>query len=391
MKLPLPDPSARNHSNLLKTTVHERIINAGGWISFADYMETVLYTPGMGYYSGQAAKFGAQGDFVTAPEISSLFGQTLAQQAVQVLTQVPGGSILEFGAGSGRLAVDILHTLEELDCLPVHYDILDVSADLQQRQRTTIERHIPHLASRVRWLTSLPDRFDGLILANEVLDAMPVHLITWQRGNIFERGVAWGNHDFTWQERPLTAGELFEIARQLPPANDSYGNGDDCYISEINLSNRHFIRSLTDLLQKGVILLIDYGFGQGEYYHPQRHRGTLMCHYRHHAHDDPFFLPGLQDLTSHIDFSAIAESALESGLQLMGYTTQAHFLINCGITDLLARTPADHTGSYLPLANQVQRLVSPAEMGELFKVMALGKSIDYPLRGFISGDLSRLL
>jgi SAM-dependent MidA family methyltransferase len=228
-------------------------------------------------------------------------------------------------------------------------------------------------------------------LANEVLDAMPVHLVVWRNKGIFERGVTCHNDIFTWQEQPLTTGELFEVAQQLPPAADLSRNEDYLYVSEISLANRYFTQSLAYLLQQGIILLVDYGFGQGEYYHPQRYQGTLMCHYRHHAHDDPFFLPGLQDLTSHVDFSAVAEFAVDSRLQLLGYTTQAHFLINCGITDLLTRTPADDPGSFLPLANQVQRLVSSAEMGELFKVMVLGKSIDIPLNGFTSGDLRRLL
>lgn len=391
MNLPLPESLARDHSDALKAVLRERIAHAGGWISFADYMNAILYTPGMGYYSEGAAKFGAQGDFVTAPEISPLFGQTLAQQAAQVLGRMPHGSILEFGAGSGKLAVNILRELERMNCLPAYYEIIDISPDLQQRQRVTIEQQIPHLVSRVRWLTTLPDRFDGVILANEVLDAMPVHLVVWRNKGIFERGVTWHNDVCAWQEQPLTTGELFDVAQQLPPAAGLSRNEDYLYVSEISLANRYFTQSLAELLQQGIILLVDYGFGQGEYYHPQRYQGTLMCHYRHHTHDDPFFLPGLQDITSHVDFSAVAEFALDSGLQLLGYTTQAHFLINCGITDLLARTPADDPGSFLPLANQVQRLVSPAEMGELFKVMVLGKSINIPLNGFASGDLRRLL
>lgn len=390
MPLPLPDPAEQKYSDTLKTTLREQITRSGGWISFADYMESVLYTPETGYYNGGAAKFGAGGDFVTAPEMSPLFGQTLARQAAQILNAVDQGSILEFGAGSGKLAVDLLRALEELDHLPQHYYILDLSADLQQRQRTTIEQHIPHLVSRVHWLSALPEQFEGLILANEVLDAMPLHLVAWQDSSIAERGVIWKDHGLAWQDRPLANQELFEIARQLPPADQSSLH---TYISEISLANRHFIRSLASLLQRGAILLIDYGFGQSEYYHPQRYQGTLMCHYRHHAHDDPFFLPGLQDITSHVDFSAIARTALDSGLELAGYTTQAHFLINCGITDLLTRTPADQPGCYLPLVSQVQRLVSPAEMGELFKVMVLSKGIepDTAAYGFTRGDLRRLL
>lgn len=390
MPLPLPDPAEQKYSDTLKTTLREQITRSGGWISFADYMESVLYTPETGYYNGGAAKFGAGGDFVTAPEMSPLFGQTLARQAAQILNAVDQGSILEFGAGSGKLAVDLLRALEELDHLPQHYYILDLSADLQQRQRTTIEQHIPHLVSRVHWLSDLPEQFEGLILANEVLDAMPLHLVAWQDSSIAERGVIWKDHGLAWQDRPQANQELFEIARQLPPAGQPSSHA---YVSEISLANRYFIRSLASLLLRGGILLIDYGFGQSEYYHPQRYQGTLMCHYRHHAHDDPFFLPGLQDITGHVDFSAVARTALDSGLELAGYTTQAHFLINCGITDLLTRTPADQPGCYLPLVSQVQRLVSPAEMGELFKVMVLSKGIepDTAAYGFTRGDLRRLL
>ncbi len=390
MPLPLPDPAEQKYSDTLKTTLREQITRSGGWISFADYMESVLYTPETGYYNGGAAKFGAGGDFVTAPEMSPLFGQTLARQAAQILNAVDQGSILEFGAGSGKLAVDLLRALEELDHLPQHYYILDLSADLQQRQRTTIEQHIPHLVSRVHWLSDLPEQFEGLILANEVLDAMPLHLVAWQDSSIAERGVIWKDHGLAWQDRPQANQELFEIARQLPPAGQPSSHA---YVSEISLANRYFIRSLASLLLRGGILLIDYGFGQSEYYHPQRYQGTLMCHYRHHAHDDPFFLPGLQDITGHVDFSAVARTALDSGLELAGYTTQAHFLINCGITDLLTRTPADQPGCYLPLVSQVQRLVSPAEMGELFKVMVLNKGIepDTAAYGFTRGDLRRLL
>lgn len=389
--LPLPDLSEQKYSDTLKTMLHDRIFRLGGWISFADYMEIVLYTPEVGYYSGGAAKFGVGGDFVTAPEISPLFGQTLARQVAPVLQSMNHGSILEFGAGTGKLAVELLLALEALGSLPQRYNILDLSADLQQRQHTIIEQRIPHLTSRVNWLSALPEQFNGLILANEVLDAMPVHLVIWQSGSIMERGVTWENNKLTWQDKPLTEGELFDIARQLPPSNLSFSALP--YMSEISLANRSFIRTLASVLQQGVILLVDYGFGQHEYYHAQRYQGTLMCHYRHHAHDDPFFLPGLQDITSHIDFSAIAQTATDSGLQLAGYTTQAHFLINCGITDLLTHIPADQLNNYLPLANQVQQLVSPAEMGELFKVMALSKNIDNDTvaYGFTRGDLRRLL
>ena len=216
---------------------------------------------------------------------------------------------------------------------------------------------------------------------------MPVHLVVWRDSGLLERGVAWNGAAFEWRDRPLVEGELFAVAHEL---NLRVDPGED-YVSEINLAARGFMRSLAGVLQQGAIVLLDYGFGRSEYYHPQRDQGTLMCHYRHHAHDDPFYLPGLQDITSHVDFSAVTEVAINAGLELRGYTTQAHFLINCGVTEILAQTPAENTSAYLPLANQLQKLVSPAEMGELFKAIAFGKNIHQPLAGFVSGDKSRLL
>ncbi len=387
--LPIPSEAALQHSRAVQELICAEIAAADGWISFARYMELALYAPGMGYYSGGAAKFGGTGDFVTAPEISPLFGKAVARQAAQVLELMgdEGGDILEFGAGTGKLALDLLLELEKLGHLPGRYLILEVSAELRQRQRELFEKRAPHLAPRVNWLEHLPVRFNGLVLANEVLDAMPVHLVVWRDSGLFERGVVWNSTAFEWSERPLVDGELFAVARAL---NLRVDPGKD-YISEINLAARGFMRSLAGVLQQGAIVLIDYGFGHSEYYHPQRDQGTLMCHYRHHAHDDPFYLPGLQDITSHVDFSAFTEVAINTGLELRGYTTQAHFLINCGITEILAQTPAENTGAYLPLANQLQKLVSPAEMGELFKVIAFGKNMHQPLAGFVSGDKSRLL
>jgi SAM-dependent MidA family methyltransferase len=251
---------------------------------------------------------------------------------------------------------------------------------------------------RVVWLERLPAKFNGLILANEVLDAMPVHLVAWRNAGLFERGVTSSvssGDEFRWSERPLGEGELFEAACELTPriasGNGNIGDDVDEYVSEISLATRGFMASLANILERGAIVLIDYGFGRGEYYHPQRSHGTLMCHYRHHAHDNPFYLPGLQDITSHVDFSAIAEAGTNAGLDLLGYTTQAYFLINCGITESLARMPAENVKEYLPLANQLQKLVSPAEMGEFFKAIAFGKNISQPLIGFTRGDKSRLL
>ncbi len=387
--LPIPNEAALQHSRAVQELIRADITAAGGWISFARYLELALYAPGMGYYSGGAAKFGGAGDFVTAPEISPLFGKAVARQAAQILELMgdKSGDILEFGAGTGKLALDLLLELEKLEHLPGRYLILEVSAELRQRQRELFEKHAPHLSARIDWLEHLPAKFNGLVLANEVLDAMPVHLVVWRDSDLFERGVAWDGAALEWRERPLIDGELLAAARAL---NLQVDPGKD-YVSEINLAARGFMRSLASVLQQGAIVLIDYGFGHSEYYHPQRDQGTLMCHYRHHAHADPFYLPGLQDITSHVDFSAVAEIAVTAGLELLGYTTQAHFLLNCGITEILAQTPAENTRDYLPLAQQLQKLVSPAEMGELFKVIACGKNIQQPLRGFGSGDKCRLL
>ena len=391
--LPAPDESAFQHSCAVKNMICSEITTAGGWIPFARYMELAIYSPGMGYYCSGTTKFGCAGDFVTAPEISSLFGRAIAQQATQIIEGVGEdiGDILEFGAGTGKLALDILLELENLNRLPQHYFILEVSGELQEQQNKLFKKFAPHLLSRVQWLENLPTKFKGLILANEVLDAMPVHLVVWRDNSIFERGVVWSGKRFEWSDRLLVEGELFKIAQEIIPRASFNNNNIDTYISEINLSVRGFIRSLANILQKGTIVLIDYGFGRNEYYHYQRSRGTLMCHYRHHAHDDPFYFPGLQDITSHVDFTAITDVATGEGLELLGYASQAQFLINCGITEILAQTPVENTGDYLPMANQVQKLVSPAEMGELFKVIALGKDTQQSLIGFSNGDKSFLL
>ncbi len=391
--LPPASETALAHSHAVQKLIQNEITQTGGWISFDQFMNLALYAPGMGYYSGGATKLGHAGDFVTAPEISSLFGRTLARQIKQISEQVENADILEFGAGSGKLALDILSELEQLDCLPKKYFILEVSAELRERQRALIATEAPRFMHLLEWLERLPTQFNGTVLANEVLDAMPVHIVSWHDDTVHERGVIWQNAQFEWQERVIQNQELYKIARELMcqvnPDNDAAATYP--YISEINLAARRFVRSLADVIQQGVILFIDYGFGRSEYYHPQRNQGTLMCHYRHHAHDDPFYLPGLQDITSHVDFSAVTEVAENTELLLSGYTTQAFFLINCGITEILAQTSAENMNQYLPQANQLQKLISPAEMGELFKVIAFSKHFPEPLIGFSTGDKSRLL
>ena len=380
--LPAPGAEAAQHSASLTESIRRDITAQGGWISFARYMELALYSPGLGYYAAGAHKFGEAGDFITAPELSPLFGRTLARQVAEIMAS-SAPHILELGAGSGKLAVDMLAELEQLGSLPDSYAILDVSADLRARQQMRLRERLPHLLGRVHWLDELPESFSGAIVANEVLDALPVHLVHWRDSAITERGVATDENGFAWQERAIGDPVLLHAAQQIAVPDD--------YVSEICLAARGLVNSLAQRLEQGAMLFIDYGFGAREFYHPQRRSGTLMCHYRHHAHDDPFFLPGLQDITAHVNFTDIAECGIDAGLELLGYTSQAFFLINCGITGLLQDTSPENLRDYLPLSAQLQKLTSPAEMGELFKVIALGKKMANPLSGFVSGELTRSL
>jgi len=380
--LPLPSNEAASHSNKLTELIRRDIEAQGGWISFARYMELALYAPGLGYYTAGAHKLGEAGDFITAPELSPLFGRTMAHQVAEIMS-CSQPHILELGAGSGKLAADMLEELEQTGYLPDSYSIIEVSADLRARQQSLLKERLPHLIDRVNWLDSLPELFSGAIVGNEVLDALPVNLVHWHDSEITERGVAYSGNGFVWQKREISNPDLLNAAKKITVTED--------YVSEISLSSRGLISSLAQLLEQGAILLIDYGFGSREYFHPQRNRGTLMCHYRHQAHDDPFFLPGLQDITAHVNFTDITESAIDAGLELMGYTTQAFFLLNCGITEILEESSPENIRDYLPKSGQLQKLTSPAEMGELFKVIALGKNMDVPLRGFMRGDLTRTL
>lgn len=381
MPLPEPTPDARAHSDRVAAHISGEIAASAGWMSFARYMELALYAPGLGYYSAGARKLGKAGDFVTAPEISPLYGQTLSRQVHQVM-QAGFDDVLEVGAGSGALAATLLEELERSGKTPRNYLILELSADLRERSRDTLAARVPHLLERVAWLNRLPPAFSGVVLGNEVLDAMPVHVVRVHRGKIEEGGVGLRNERLDWSWR-LASGELLEAARALELPEG--------FRTEIPLAMCGFVRSLAGMLEKGVALFIDYGFPQREYYHPQRREGTLMCHYRHHAHADPFFLPGLQDITSHVDFSAVARSARAGGLELAGYASQAQFLVNCGITEVMARTPAEEGSRFLPLANQANRLMSPAEMGELFKAIAFGRGFSTPLLGFREGDRRQAL
>lgn len=368
-QLPAPGADALAASHTLTVLIQQRIAEAGGWLSFADYMRLALYAPGLGYYSGGAQKFGAAGDFITAPEISALFAQSLAQPVAQVLAEA-GGNVLEVGAGSGVLAADLLAELERLAQLPERYWILELSAELAQRQRATLQARVPHLLARVGWLQSLPQDFVGCIIGNEVLDAMPCRILHRSGGSWQERGVVW-REGFAWAEQPLAT------AHGLPDVDFP-----EAYTTEIQPEASAFVASLAASVARGALILIDYGFDAGSYYHPQRDKGTLMCHYRHHSHDDPFYLPGLQDITCHVDFSAIYAAGVAAGWRLEGYTSQAAFLLDAGLLAALARlTPA--TPVYYQASAAVQKLTSPAEMGELFKVIAFSKGMQ--LDGLLAG------
>ncbi|MBL8484233.1 MAG: SAM-dependent methyltransferase [Rhodocyclaceae bacterium] len=377
MSLPEPDAAAFEHSQRLRRHIHDEIERNCGWISFARYMELALYAPGLGYYSGGARKFGGAGDFVTAPELSPLFAACIARQADQIM-RASAPAILEVGAGSGALACDLLATLDAAGRAPECYAILELSGELRERQADRIARSVPALAARVTWLDQLPASWSGLVLANEVLDAMPIHLVHWTAEGPQERGVgAAADAGFAWADRPAT-GALAAAAGNLPV--------EPPYLSEIGLAARAWMAAWGERLQTGALLTIDYGFPRHEYYHPQRREGTLMCHYRHQAHTDPFHLPGLTDITAHVDFTALAEAGHDAGLSLAGYTTQAAFLFNCGLTDLLAQAP-DHAGlEWTRMAAAANKLISPAEMGELFKVAAFTRGMSDDLCGFARGD-----
>lgn len=368
LQLPQPSLEAQAASNALTTLIAQDIDTQGGWISFARYMELALYAPQFGYYTGGAAKLGSAGDFTTAPEISSLFGATLAQVAMQVLPQT-ANQLMEFGAGTGKLAFDILTELHSQGCTPERYYIVELSGELRSRQEQLLKDF-----SEVVWLQQMPATFSGFVLGNEVLDAMPVQLLIKTASGWNELGVSWQPSGFQWVEQALSDNS---VLAQIPDA-EQLPIG---YITEVHAVAGGFMRSVAQMLAAGTgaaALWIDYGFPAHEYYLHQRDRGTLMCHYRHHAHDDPFFWPGLQDITAHVDFSAMSQIGASAGLELLSYTSQAGFLMHAGIGELLLRTSPAQPLKYLPQANGLQKLVSPAEMGELFKVLAMGTKVIWP-------------
>ncbi|MGE5162125.1 MAG: class I SAM-dependent methyltransferase [Betaproteobacteria bacterium] len=370
--LPPPDPLAAGHSARLRDLIVERIVAAGGWIPFDRYMELALYAPGLGYYAAGARKFGdaaAGGDFVTAPEISPLFASALAAQVAQAFAHTPA-RIVEFGAGSGALARDLLAALAARGVAVERYSIVELSPDLAARQRALLD------GRDVEWLAAPPRGFDGVMLANEVLDVMPVRLFVMRGRAPRERGVGLRGDALALVEGDADT----ELSEAVAAIEGEVGELPDGYGSEVGFAGQAWMRSAADWLGRGVLLAIDYGFPRREYYHPQRLMGTLMCHYRHRAHADPLWLPGLNDITAHVDFTAMADAAHGAGLDVLGYTSQARFLMNCGLLDQLG------AGHSLQRANEVQRLLSEAEMGELFKVLAVGRGMPEPLLGFANGD-----
>lgn len=375
--LPFPDSVAQQHSEHLKLRILEEIAREGP-LTFARYMNLVLYTPGLGYYSAGAHKFGAAGDFITAPEISPLFSQCIARQCHQVLHDLSGGNILELGAGTGIMAVNILKELKRNRSLPDCYFILEVSADLRDRQKKTIQENIPELFHYVRWLNHLPTNFVGIILANEVIDALPVHKFKIENNVIKEILVDSEREVFVWK---IDSPSSLEVTHQI----ENLGiNFPDNYESEINLLLAPWIASLADILKKGLILLIDYGFPRHEYYHPNRSQGTVACHYQHYSHFDPLILPGIQDVSAHVDFTAVAEAAARHRLGVSGFINQAGFLLNCGLISCTT-FPKSELEHY-KMTQQIKKLTLPSEMGELFKVIALTRNYDSDLLGFLSGN-----
>jgi SAM-dependent MidA family methyltransferase len=407
--LPPLTPDEERHSRAAADLIRRSISVAGGWISFERFLELALYAPGFGYYSAGSVKLGKSGDFVTAPEVSDLFSRCVARQCADVLAET-GGSILELGAGTGRMAATILEALADMRALPDRYAILEVSADLAERQRAYMQKLAPDLRRRVAWLDRLPEEpTRGVVLANEVLDALPFRRFVVGGGVPHELGVCLQGDSFAWQEgdwddgRPnsrlassaaeITPGEprtsnLVDLGSSgpcMPELLNLASSLPDGYVSEICLRVAPWIAGVSQFLQRGALLLFDYGLPRSHYYHEQRIEGTLRCYFKHRAHDDPFINIAVQDITAWVDFTRVAEAAVDAGLDVTGFATQAAFLLGTGIEALVAAVT--DVAEHARLAGEARRLLLPGEMGESFKVMALTRNLDAPLRGFAYQDL----
>lgn len=388
MSLPAPTPEELAHSHALQEHIRDVIEAHHGWISFERFMELALYAPGLGYYSAGAVKLGQSGDFVTAPEISPLFSRCLANQCSEVLERLGDADILELGAGSGVMAADVLLELASQQRLPARYLILEVSADLRERQRATIAARAPEHLARVHWLDGWPSQFRGVVLANEVLDAMPVERFRIRDTQVNSVGVTWQLGRLDWSETP--AGEALQEAVRAIEASlgEPLPNG---YCSEVNLRLGPWMQGLAQAMREGVALFIDYGLPRAQYYRAERREGTLLCHYRHRFHDDPLILVGVQDIGAWVDFTAVAEAASDAGFEIACFATQAHFLIGCGIEQHLGSLAQAQIADRVQIARQAMLLTLPGEMGERFKVIALTKNYSDPLRGCGVRDLSASL
>jgi SAM-dependent MidA family methyltransferase len=378
-----PDDAARAHGARVAAHIASVIRAAGGWIDFARYMELALYAPGLGYYSAGATKFGAAGDFVTAPLLSPVFGRCLARSIAPALAAIRAPAILELGAGTGDLAVVLLESLRALGQPPERYLILEVSAELRARQRSVLGSRLPELAARVQWLETLPAGFRGVIVANEVADALPVHRFRRLRNAVAELGVVEEHATFAWAARSASPDLAAAVIRLEQALGAALPEG---YTAELNLRLPAWIAALGAALDQGLLLLCDYGGSRHELYHPDRREGTLICHYRQRAHADVFWQPGLQDLSAWVDFSAVAEAATAAGLTVAGYATQAHFLLDTGIEAELGAWAGRGDAAALSSLQQAKTLLLPGEMGERFKVLACRRG-NVPVAGFGFRDL----
>lgn len=382
--LPQPEQAAIQHSDYVKQRIGQACNEHGGLIRFAEFMQIALYEPGLGYYSSGLQKFGSTGDFVTAPEVSALFSDCLANQIADILPHIENACVIEFGAGSGVMAADVLLRLEQLKCLPKQYFILEVSAELKHRQQQTIKQKAQHLAELVVWLEVLPDEpLNAVVLANEVLDAMPVECFRKTADDVEQLVIGFENGGMLSDYRSADAAVQQAVANIEQRTQSTL---PEAYCSEVNLNIQPWLSYIYESILDGVVLLIDYGYAASEYYHHERNKGTLICHYQHLAHANPFWYPGLQDITANVDFTDVAHAASDMGFDVRGYTTQAAFLMSCGLADLHQEKMSDDVKHTLSLSQQIKTLTLPSEMGERFKVMALTKNYDETLLGFMMQD-----
>jgi len=390
---PLPAPNDEELALIqpLLNKVCEEIDRRNGKMDFATFMEMALYTPDLGYYSSNKAIFGEQGDFITAPELTPMFSRCLANQIKEVLSQIEGGgNILEFGAGAGTMACDILMELDTLNCLPHQYLISEVSHTLRQRQRSRIETYAPHLINRVTWIDELPASFTGVMIGNEILDAIPTHRVRLnQNGKHEELFVGHENSRLGWVGLPT---ENKQLQSEMDNIFAKFGDSmPDAYETEININSNEWLLKISKTLKEGLALFIDYGFTESEYFRPERSEGTLMCHYKHCAHSDPLTHLGLQDITAHVNFTAVAEVAFNNEMTIAGFTNQTYFLVGCGLEVLLNEIDINDTKQFITETQPVKMLILPDEMGELFKVIGLTKNFDHNLMGFHTKNLMERL